>query len=212
MVVFDFNGTAIDDLPVAYGAVCAIFQEYGLEPPSLEVFKAEMGTDWMKFYLDHGIPESATPDDLNVIRSRFYKQHGHTAKLRDDFVSTVRELARRGVMVAICSAEQEEILLRYLEEAGLTDLIPEWAVKGAVRDKAQTLLDLAEAAGQDPDEVAYVDDSYSGLTAARTAGVVAVGFDNATGYAPADVIESAVPDFVINEIGDVLKLLQLLNL
>jgi beta-phosphoglucomutase-like phosphatase (HAD superfamily) len=209
LMIFDFNGTVFDDLlKLAYGSVRMIFEMLGLPNPTLEEYKAEVGTDYMRFYHNHGVPEWITADQLNVIRGLYYASRRDAAQLRPEFEPTVRELASRGVMLAICSAELEDIIYRYLDAANLTNLFPDWGVRCLVKDKSQILRELCDLSGVFPGEAGYVDDSFSGLTAARMAGLVPIGFDNPTGYAPSDVISSAQPSVIIHELSDLLTLIQ----
>ena len=59
--VLDWNGTLLNDLPLVYRSVCQIFATYGLPAPTLEQYRTEMSQEWMKFYLNYGIPKARRP-------------------------------------------------------------------------------------------------------------------------------------------------------
>src|SRR3989338_3909894 len=85
VVVFDFSGTLLDDLYVAaYGNVKEIFGTYGLPCPTLEQFREEITAGFSEFYYHHGFSRSTTPDELNAIRTKFYKEHRDSLKMRPD--------------------------------------------------------------------------------------------------------------------------------
>ena len=83
-VIFDYNGTLLDDLPVAYGSIREIFRRYNLPCPTPEQYRLEIGTNFMEFYYNHGFPRTTTAKELNVVRMEYYLDHFHEAKLRPE--------------------------------------------------------------------------------------------------------------------------------
>ena len=185
-VLFDYNGTLLDDLLVAYGSVAEIFRRYGILSPTLEQYREEIITDYMKFYYDHGFSPNFSgsgakgdADALNAIRKEFYENHASEASFRPDAVKTIIGLKEAGIKVAIVSADIESVLVERLNREGMVDLFERKNIWGGVhKDKTPILLEACRRLGVDSKEAVYVDDTVDGTSAAVKAGMVAVGFGN----------------------------------
>jgi len=209
VVIFDFNGTLIDDLHIAYGSVQKIFSVYHLSCPTIDQFREEISADFMEFYYGHGFPRTTTVEELNTIRKSFYETSGHNAKIRMDVPATLRWLFSAGLHTAIVSAERSATLYKYLVQGGLQKwfdcILPEAWGKGT---KQKYLLSVAEIFEVEPSDMIYVDDTVDGLTAARNAGVIPVAFTNPTGYNSASrllkVANLSIKE--ISEVGEIVKI------
>ena len=206
VVVFDFNGTLLDDLHIAYGSVKEIFRTYDIPCPTLTQYREEISADFMKFYRQHGFPLTTTADELNEIRKKFYNSNGGAAQVRPDVCQTLNWLNTVHFNTAIVSAEIAVTLYRLMIRAGIQkkfDFIRPESWDG----KLKALLQTAEVFGCQPQDMIYIDDTVDGLTAAKNVGVVPVAFTNATGYNSSHRLMQ-VADVNINEIGDLKELLK----
>lgn len=184
VIVFDFNGTLLDDLHVAYGSVREIFRTYGISCPTLEQYREEISADFMELYYRYGFPRTTTADDLNVIRKKFYQANEGAAQIRADAPATLDWLFVHGFRTAIVSAETMTTLHKYLVQSGLQrkfDFVraEAWGSKEA---KVNAFLQTVQVFGCLPAEMIYLDDTVDGLIAAKNAGVTPVAFINPTGY------------------------------
>ena len=199
-VFFDNNGTLLDDLTVAYGSVRAIYAYFGISPPTLEVYREEITSDYMRFYHEHSLP-GTTPDQLNVIRELYYKGHWNECNFRDD-VKFVAETCRFiGLKTAIVSAETD-VLNQQLREAGLYDCFD--VVRPKAWPKMQALVETAEKLGVNCSKTMYVDDTVDGLMQAKQVGIIPVGFINDTGYNSEKRIRQ-VTQFCIRELKELFE-------
>lgn len=210
VVVFDFNGTLFDDRHVAYGSVQKIFETYGLPCPSLGQYTEEISANYMEFYYKYGLPRTATDNDLNVIRNKFYKTSGESAKMRPDVWVTLCHLKFFNIRTVIVSAETETNLFRQLiKENNLQrsfDLIK--AEAWGHRGKEEALLRVAEIFGEEPQRILYVDDTVDGLTSAKNIGVVPIAFTNPTGYHSKNRLMQ-VTEFNIVNIGEIVNMVRI---
>lgn len=190
LAIFDWNGTMLDDLPVVYGSVRKIFQTYGLPAPSLDAYREEITTDFMKFYEKHGLT-GAKPEDLNAIRKSYLVEHGREAKLHkgaEDLILLCRNL---GLQTAVVSAEIPEVLDKKLSEFGIFPLIDR--ITGGAYNKPAALIDTLDFLGVQAEKAFYLDDTLDGLMAAKSVGITTIGFCN--GYNSRKRIMLAEPDF-----------------
>jgi len=205
-IIFDLNGTLIDDLHISYGSVKEIFRVYGKPCPTFEQYREEVSADFMKFYYRYKLPITATKDDLNAIRGKFYKSHEIGARLRPGAHRTL-EWLNKFFYVAIVSAEITTNLYRILIENGIQKNF-DFIKPEAGANKSKALLQASEIFGCAPQDMMYVDDTVDGLESAKTVGVVPVAFANPTGYnSERRLLE--VTDLDISEIGEMKELLEL---
>lgn len=198
MVIFDNNGTALDDLEsVAYPSVRHIFESYGLQPPSLEVYRQEITGDFMQFYRRHGfdaLPE-VTKEDLNNIRREFYDAHRYEAIYRRGFLPLLHELTRHGIIIGMCSAEIPMVLEQFLELNNLYDCFsPSRIVGGAWPSKAPYLARMVADEDLHPSQATYIDDTVDGLESAKAAGLQVIGFTS--GYESPKRLRAVASDTV----------------
>jgi len=210
IVIFDFNGTLLDDLHIAYGSVQEIFRVYDIPCPAVKQYREEISADFMEFYYQHGFPRTITAEELNEIRRKFYRANGDNARIRVDVYSTINQLLVLGFYTAIVSAEVTTTLHKYLLREGLNrkfDFVrPEaWGSKEA---KSKALLQVADVFNCSPEDMIYVDDSVDGLMAAKNTSVVPMAFTNPTGYNSSHRLME-VADISVNEISDLKGLLSL---
>lgn len=206
VVIFDFNGTLIDDLHVAYGSVKEIFKTYDIPCPRLEQYREEITADFMEFYYRYGFPKTTTMYDLNLIKKKFYRESGNGVQIRTGVHLTLLWLLASGFNTAIVSAEITTTLHRYLVANGLQRNF-DFIRAEAWGDKSKALLQAAEVFDCSPEKMMYVDDTVDGLTAARNAGVIPVAFANQTGYNSKHRL-AEVTEFSIQEMVDLNNLIK----
>lgn len=198
LLVFDNNGTALDDLHFAYGSVEMIFSVLGLPVPTKEQYRNEIGADFMQFYWSHGVPRDITGEQLNVIRKLYYRGCQNSVRYRDDFEMLLHACVVVGMRVGMCSAEIPDVLRGCLDRAGLNVHFKSGMVRGgAWPSKTPFLMELAEWAGVPREQCAYVDDTDDGICAAQDAGYFTIGFAHPTGYNSASRIHAAKPSLVV---------------
>lgn len=194
--VVDWNGTTLNDLPIVYESVRHIFEAYNLSPPTLEQYRTEMTQEWMKFYLNHGIPEGTTPEDLNKIRRTYLEAHWNDVELHPRVIEFLRLLRQQQMKIFLVTGEIKEVVERRLQQFHIGHLFDE-LIAGAYR-KAEILkgLDLL------PQESMFVDDDPFGLRSAKELGFTTIGMTH--GYASTERIRSANPHFMSNDFSGVM--------
>ena len=204
-VIFDNNGTLLDDLDLAFGSVAEIFNTYSLPPPTLEQYRQEITSKFMQFYYDHGFPLTTTMEELNNIRKRYYKDNAHRAKFREDVYYVLRRLEERGIKLAIVSAEIESVLMERLNEAKIRHYFGNNIKAGVYGNKEPALIQVVKDLDVNPEDAVYVDDTVDGTGAAKNVGIVPVAFGN--GYNSPERLLT-VTSQIIYQLSDLLKLLK----
>ena len=189
-VFFDWNGTLLNDLILVYGSICHIFQKFGLSPPTLDEYRAEITSNYMEFYWGHGIPRTMDANAMNAIRKQYFEAHWDEVTIHEHVGTLTYRMFQLGMRSGMVSAESGLILPQRLRQFHLNNAFD--IVRGDAHNKEATLLECAHALGVSPDESAYVDDTYDGITSALRVGMRAVGVTH--GYHTSERIRAAQPD------------------
>ncbi len=199
-VLFDYNGTLLNDLPLAFASVQKIFRCYQLPEPTLEQYRDEITSNFMEFYWNHGMPRQVTGDDLNKIRKEYFKDHWTKAYFRPDTESVLKKCREQNLLVAIVSAEIKESLEKRLAEAKLDGYFH--LVRTQAWPKKEALAETVERLNIPAPSAVYVDDTHEGITDAKSLGMKTIGLT--AGYNSVERIIAANPDFVINELSELI--------
>jgi pyrophosphatase PpaX len=175
-ILFDLDGTLVDTVPFILAAVRHAFAGYG--GPSDAEWIAGIGTP-LRAQLAAFARAPGDVDDL-LARYRGFWLANHDAMTRPfpGALDTVALLARRGHPVGVVTAKTEEGALRTLRHTGLLPFMN--AIVGADTcgrakpDPEPVLVALARLE-RPPGGALLVGDSVHDISAARAAGVRAVG-------------------------------------
>ena len=194
LVVFDWNGTLIDDFSGMFSGVQEIFRRFGVTVPLVETYQEEITADIMQFYWAHGIPRTATVEELNAILREVFGQLGPTSyPLRKDALMTLDRLRHRSYNLALVSAGDGVKIQEQLGYFGISSHFTRIATDA--RNKAQALLETAEFFGVAPKKAIYVDDTAKGLVAAKSADFRTCGVYS--GYNSIRQIREVKPDMFL---------------
>jgi phosphoglycolate phosphatase-like HAD superfamily hydrolase len=193
-VLFDWNGTLVDDRARAWAATRATLAVCAPERPvpTDEALVAAWRLPVDAFFVALGVdpPRAAAAERLwNV------EMATETPTLRAGAAELLTELRRLGATVGVVSAGLPSMVVRDVvatHVAGVLDVL----VAG-VGDKREV---LRAVAAQGP--VTFVGDSEGDVSAARAAGAVPLGI--AGGYRPGDALHAAGAAAVLEHLGDLL--------
>lgn len=121
-VVFDWNGTLIDDIDLAVVAVNRCGEHYGVAPITADQYRARFDFPIAGFYAALGFDLDSVPFPIIVQR---YLEHfdAHVAECPlQPYVIEFLDAARRaGIGVSILSASHCDVLVQTLKAKGLYD-------------------------------------------------------------------------------------------
>ncbi len=204
-VIFDWNGTLLDDFWLMAKASAAIFRAYGAAPPGGEVYREKMDAASVsaieKFYHDHGVPSHITLREMNEIWHRITREHWRETELFIGAREVLEECRKNGVFCGVVSGEKKEFLeerLRMFELGGYFQ-----SVEGGAYDKRAALEAMLHRAGVAPGRAVYIDDTDAGIGHAKAAGMKTVGV--AGGYSSAERIICANPDLFVHTVAELLS-------
>jgi pyrophosphatase PpaX len=206
-VLYDFDGTLADSTELIM--VCwrhTMTTHLGQCPPD-EEWLAGFGTP-----LEVQLARFARSDVEAVAMCDTYREHQrtlHDAMLRPfpGAAETVRELARRGVGLAIVTSKHRRATLRGMDLCGITDhfdvIVTPEDVANPKPDPEPVRIAL-ERLGVAPEEALFVGDSPHDIAAGRGAGTWTAGA--LWGPFPREALERERPDALLQAQEDVLRL------
>ncbi len=213
MVAFDWNGTLVPDWPVSYGAIETIFAFFGLNVPSEEVVRREIGANYMEFYFRHGIPRPETEEGqlamkakLNQIRNSYLSKHWESVKLAEGAENILRILSDKKVFTAIVSAENPEVLRARLVQFQIRSYFDHVTSGASAKNgKLNALKALTLEFGIESENCVYVDDTYDGLLSAKLVGMRTIAILG--GYNTDELVRRARADITLPSLGMVKEIL-----
>ena len=202
--LFDSDGTLLDSRDLLYLAASSIFANFGLPPPTKEMYFSGVGADYEKFYKAHGIPKDASKETMNRIRREFILKNWGLASLFEDVIPTLRYLKNMGLKIGIISAENSGILERRVKENGLDKLLDYCA--GSVCDKKTLVLDALDKFRMDPEECFFVEDTPKDIVNVKESGAIVIGVTH--GFGTPEEIGAVNPHKVISAISELVPFIE----
>jgi len=201
IVLFDWNGTILDDAPIWYESVKEIFRVFKKQPPTIAEYFRELEGDYLGIYQSRGI--TATRDDLNAIYEPYYNAHAQEAKLFFGVRKVLMTLAAREVIMGIITAQQEYLVISFLTKFCLADLFRHQEF--SVLDKKTAIQKILAKESVAPQECCYIGDAPSDIRHGKKAGVKTAAF--LSGYIPEDLLLKAEPDFTVRNFAEILQII-----
>lgn len=208
-MLFDLDGTLVDSYAALAEAVNFARREHGLENLHEERIREFVG-DGLDKLLQRAFGTSEVPATVQgAFEARYDEICCSESRVLADVESTLEELSRRGLPMAVCTNKPTSFSVKILESLGLARYFraivgPDLA--GARKPAAQHVLRTLEAIGCSPDEALLVGDMPIDVEAARNSGVdVAVV---PTGSSTSDQLRAARPDHYLERFADLLRIVR----
>ncbi len=203
MVIFDWNGTLIDDIPIWYDSIKKIFKLHDINPPSIGDFfrKLEMVKSYTEIYNSSGI--NLSKEELDQIYQKEYQKHLQEIRLSPGVKETLNILKQKRAVLGIITIQLGPLFDPIFLRLNLKKYFKEVIVEA--REKSNIILHLCAFERIRPENCYYVGDSPSDIRQAKKAEVKSIAYLN--GYIPKDLILKAEPDFVISNFEELPKLI-----
>jgi phosphoglycolate phosphatase len=161
-VIFDWNGTLLDDVDLAVAAVSACCRQYGVRAIDKSTYRRKFRFPIQSFYADLGFDFEHAPFP-ELVRSYLSLFDSRVAQCRLHYSArtVLNALSAAGVPVSILSASQQGTLERTLRHKGISHHFAH--VVGLDDENAASKLkravELAEKLRCDPERVLFVGDT-----------------------------------------------------
>ena len=199
IVLFDWNGTLLDDMERARGASNLVRERWaGLGELTLGEFREA----WCLPMSEH-VKRLGVPDDRNAEATRDWSTHlaAIEAPLAPGLSETLDALRDAGIAIAVVSSAGEDAVLRDIEAHGLAQRFDD--IHAGVSLKQTAISRYVD--GAPPGAVWYVGDTKFDMVQACAAGSVAIGYTS--GYDGADALHEGGAHHLIDRLEDLLALI-----
>ncbi|PIS12208.1 hypothetical protein COT70_02145 [candidate division WWE3 bacterium CG09_land_8_20_14_0_10_47_33] len=177
-IIFDLDGTIIDNEGLYGKAFCAVSKELGV---SCENVKHTSGIgvyeNWVRMKRDLNL--TPDPTELTAATQKFYLNNLSKIEVRPGFLDTVRYLKEKGIKILLSTSNTTDIGQRVLTTLKLDKLFDTMTFGDEVIHKKPApdlFLRAIEKVHLRPQEVVIVEDSPSGITAAKNANIKVFAF------------------------------------
>ncbi len=172
-VLWDWNGTLLDDLSASLEAVNMTLDVYGKKRIDLDEYKSYLDTPIYKFY-EHLFDLEKTPmSDLSIYYRRFYDGLEHTIKIADGALKVLGVCKQKGIKQYIISASHTEDIEKYMKKLNVEVWFDK--ISGSGDRKAGSKVErarlLLEEEAIDKNECVLIGDSLHDLQTAEDIGV-----------------------------------------
>lgn len=202
LVLFDFNGTIIDDNDSCWKAIEGIFYHYKKEPPTVEEYYQVYKTHWKEVFAWKGIV--GTPEDFNKIYSAILEPLYQHVEPFPNVRETLTALKERGHILGIISHGIKERNAPALERHGLSSFFDPRFVQYGNKGKRDAIEAFSQIACINKEYCYYVGDAPSDVTASNSAGVQSVAF--LPGFVPEYLMHAKNPTHTIRTMGELLAI------
>jgi len=209
-LISDMDGVLLDNREPCYFAVKETLRYFNAGGSFFQDdFRRIWGCGIEEFWRKAGIPDYIPFEEIDEVFWRIFPEMPHTTPF-EGTGNAIFELSMRSVYFALISAAREQDIHAFFNLPaydGLTmyDLFA-YVHPRCVTGKRDAIAEIMQRTGARPERTAFVDDSPSGLAAAKELGLLTVGMLD--GYASEERIRAAKPEHFIRspaELVDIVK-------
>lgn len=201
-LVWDFDGTLADTLPVALEIFNALAPKHGFRP--IDDIESLRGLDTAAFLRSRGIPLWKLPA---FVREFLATQRSHIQEIRvfPEVLEVLDQLRTAGSRLGIVSANRADNIRDCLR-ANRAEAFFEFVI-GYLRlfGKSRAIRRALRDTGADPNDVLYVGDEVRDIQAARQAGIAVAAVT--WGFHTRDLLVEHNPTYLVDKPGELLDLL-----
>ena len=179
-VIWDWNGTLLDDVDACVDTLNQILATRGREPVNKDFYRAYFGFPVRDFYANH-LALDMSPKDFEELSHLFistYRGFADRFSLYPDVHAALGDLKRRGVRQSVLSAMEHGLLGRMLEEHALAHIFDNYRGLSdhTAHSKVALGVEAISAWGGDPRHALFVGDTLHDLETAQAMGCECVLF------------------------------------
>lgn len=172
-IVWDWNGTLLDDAMACVSAVGEMMEKRNMGPFSMEEYRAKIGFPVINLYYQSGFDlEKESYEAVCEEYINNYIKYFSLIKIQEDAPAVLGKFKEEGLLQHIVSASGYDILVKQVEAYGLmpffTHILGQKDNQGDSKvHLAKRMLELLEG---DPKEVLFIGDTVHDFEVAKEAG------------------------------------------
>ena len=198
--IFDWSGTLSDNFHLFCNVCDKIFIDLGHHTISQDEIRQNFTLPYMKFWNKY-LPNLSRKEQC-VLYEKYIHQVGEP-KLYKKVEEIILFLKKQGYKLFILSSDPISKLLPEVKKSSFFDLITE--IIGDVYAKGDEIVTLIKKFNLDKKWTFYIGDTSGDIEAGQIAGVKTIGIS--WGFQHQDILKNAQPDFLINDIIEIKKII-----
>lgn len=174
ILIWDFNGTIIDDAHFCHRIETMMLEERGMNTYTFEQYQDMFCFPVINYYYKMGYTfENETYDDISVEFNDAYDKGFHKLHVMDDFHETIKKALSLGYENIILSASRQDKLLEQCEQLGISHYFTE--ILGTDNLYGGSKIDIAKdfmtRRKIDPSCCKFIGDSVHDMETANAVGI-----------------------------------------
>ena len=201
-IIFDWCGTLVNDLEAVWKATNQTFIKSGIEPLSLETFRAEFSLPFRPFYQRYTphVPEK----QLESWYLEAFKAEQHSVTPFAHSRNFLAYCQTQGIKTFVLSSIHADHFDGHLELTGFNDFFEETYV--GVHDKRETIHSLLSTHELRAEETLFVGDMQHDIDTAKHGNTRSCGV--LTGFNSLAQLKESQPDLIVEHLGELQRLLE----
>jgi phosphoglycolate phosphatase/pyrophosphatase PpaX len=174
-IIFDWDGVIVDSMPIIALGIVETAASYGKQLTLEEVLDGYFQPR-LAYYKSIGI-DITDEEELNKRHWAAIEKHHRPAPFFPESAAVLRFLKDRGLKLGVGSTAKTDHIIEQLKSAGLEDIFETETIIGGELHKEEKLRHLIGLFNVPLDEILYVGDLPSDITAAHAVGIQAGGIE-----------------------------------
>ena len=184
-VIFDMDGVLIDSEVYHFAAEKLILEKIGITVTEEEIHSfvgLAMDKFWERIKNRYNLekPVQKLLEEDTIFRVNYFKNVGKIPPI-EGVTELITGIKKEGIKIAVASSSHPDLIKTALEAADLLQYFPVYLsgfqVKRGKPDP-DIFLETARILGVKPEKCVVIEDSYNGVTAAKSAGMKCIGYQN----------------------------------
>lgn len=199
VIFLDWAGTITDFLDTFYEIYKMIMREIGVTPQTKRQVQRDFTIPYMKFWNLHA------PNLTKKLQDELFQKFANKFPLSmplPNVQKTITMLAKSGWIILVASSDPRERLEKEAKQFKIYDKITE--ISSELHDKIPTMKKLIRKYNVDIKNSIYIGDTVGDVEAGKKIGLKTVAVS--TGMNTVKRLETAQPDYLINDIKKILKI------
>lgn len=181
-VIFDLNGTIIEDEEIYGRAFNKILKDFGVDTKTDYPHEVGIGVseNWKKFIEKYRLKTDKTIEHLSMETQGEYLKRLDEVVIRGGFEEFATNIRESGIKIALATSNSWEVADKILMQINLQDFFDEITTGEEVLYKKpdpDLFIITADKLGIDRENCLVIEDAPSGITAAKRAGMKAVAIE-----------------------------------
>lgn len=174
LILFDWNGTILDDMLIWWEAVSRTFRAFDTQPPTIDEYFQQLQGDYLAMYTSRGI--TASREALNIIYEKAYEELVENADLFPKAAWTLLSLRQAGVELGLITMQKEELVRPLLKKFAIEKFFTPELCRFHSLNKKDAIEEVLALRDISKSECLFVGDTPSDAKHGRAAGVKTATF------------------------------------